>query len=73
MRVKIISSTSALDVEFKTQEAIDDAAQRGEVLKEIRYSTAAAIITTESGAAFDDSPDERTACWHNVLIIFANK
>lgn len=73
MRVKIISSTSALEAEFQTQAALDDAKQHGEVLKEIRYSSSAAVVTTESGAAFDDSLDERTACWHNVLIIFAKQ
>ena len=69
LRVQIISSTNAAEAEYQIQQAIEAATERGEVLKEIYYSTAPAIIASES-RTIGDNPDERAACWHNVLLIF---
>ena len=62
MRVKIISRTDASDAEYLIQKALNEAAEKGEVMKEIHYSTAPAII--------GDPPDERACCWHSALILF---
>ena len=69
LRVQIISSTNALEAEYQIQQAIDAASERGEVLKEIYYSTAPAIIAAES-RTIGDNPDDRAACWHNALLMF---
>lgn len=69
MRVKIISHTLAVEVEYLVQRELDIAEQCGERLKEIQYSTASAILAPYS-KVIGDPPNEQAVCWHNVLLIF---
>lgn len=69
MRVKIISHTLPVEVEDRIQAVVDEAEQRGERLKEIHYSTAAAILAPYS-KVIGEPPNEQAVCWHNALLIF---
>jgi hypothetical protein len=71
MKVKIISGCNEREVEQQVQQELDAALARGEKLFDVRYSTSAAVIA-DSIQAFD-SPEEKSAIWHFVLLIFDTK
>lgn len=68
--IRVISTTNASEAEIQIQRAIDDAATLGKTLQELKFSTCPAVISS-SLRAFDP-PEERTACWYNILLIFSD-